>query len=78
MPGLATPEQLAELKAASGVPAEKLYLTLMIAHHEGGIEMAQAVLDRSTNRVVTALARGMIAAQQSEIDYMNELLAARN
>lgn len=77
MPGLATDEQMAELSAATGVEAEKLYLTLMIAHHVGGIDMAEAILDRSTNRVVTNLARGMIAAQQSEIDYMNELLAQR-
>lgn len=77
MPGLATDQQLAELSAATGVEAEKLYLTLMIAHHVGGIDMAEAILDRSTNRVVTNLARGMIAAQQSEIDYMNELLAQR-
>jgi uncharacterized protein (DUF305 family) len=77
MPGLATDEQMAELRAATGVEAEKLYLELMIAHHEGGIDMAEAILDRSTNRVVTSLARGMIAAQQSEIDYMNELLALR-
>lgn len=77
MPGLATDEQMAELSAATDVEAEKLYLTLMIAHHVGGIDMAEAILDRSTNRVVTNLARGMIAAQQSEIDYMNELLAQR-
>lgn len=77
MPGLATDEQMAELRAATGVEAEKLYLTLMIAHHVGGVDMAEAILDRSTNRVVTNLARGMIAAQQSEIDYMQELLALR-
>ncbi len=77
MPGLATDAQLAELRAATGVEAERLYLTLMIAHHRGGVEMAEAVLDRSTNRVVVNLARGMIAAQQSEIDYMEELLALR-
>lgn len=77
MPGLATDEQMAELSAARGVEAEKLYLTLMIAHHIGGIDMAEAILDRSTNHVVTNLARGMIAAQQSEIDYMKELLALR-
>ncbi|GAA3736723.1 DUF305 domain-containing protein [Leifsonia bigeumensis] len=77
MPGLATDEQMAELSAATGVEAENLYLTLMIAHHKGGIDMAEAILDRSTNRVVTNLARGMIAAQQSEIDYMQELLAQR-
>jgi uncharacterized protein (DUF305 family) len=77
MPGMATPEQLAELKSLTGVPAERLYLQLMITHHIAGVEMAQAILDRSTNRAVTDLARGMVAVQQSEIDYMNELLAKR-
>jgi uncharacterized protein (DUF305 family) len=74
MPGLATPEQMAELKSLSGVEADKLYLNLMIAHHIGGVDMAQAILDRSTNRAVTDLAKGMVLVQQSEIDYMNELL----
>jgi Uncharacterized protein conserved in bacteria len=77
MPGLATDAQMAQLKASTGVEAEKLYLHLMIAHHKGGIEMAEAILDRTDNRVVVNLAKGMIAAQQSEIDYMTELLSAR-
>ena len=78
MPGLATDAQMAQLKASTGVEAEKLYLHLMIAHHKGGIEMAEAILDRTDNRVVVNLAKGMIAAQQSEIDYMTELLSARD
>lgn len=77
MPGLATQDQMAELRAATGVEAETLYLELMIAHHIGGVDMAEAVLDRSTNRVVVTLARAMIAAQQSEIDYMELLLDER-
>ncbi len=77
MPGLATSAQLAELKASSGVEAEILYLQLMIAHHKGGVEMAQAVVDRSENRVVLNLATSMIVAQQSEINYMTEQLEAR-
>lgn len=77
MPGLATREQLAELDSLTGVAAESFYLELMIAHHQGGVEMAQAVLDRSTNRVVTNLARGMVTVQQSEIVYMQELLDER-
>ena len=77
MPGLATDAQIASLRSATGVEAEKLFLQLMIAHHEGGIEMAEAVLERSTNRTVDSLARGMVKAQQSEIDYMQELLAKR-
>lgn len=77
MPGIATPGQMEELKSLSGVAAENLYLKLMIAHHLGGIEMAEAILDRSTNRAVTNLARGMITVQQGEIGYMNDLLEER-
>jgi uncharacterized protein (DUF305 family) len=77
MPGLATPEQLAELKASSGLEAEKLFLTLMIAHHKGGVEMAEAVIARSDNRVVVDLATSIVQAQTSEIGLMQEMLAAR-
>ena len=77
MPGMATPEQLETLKSLSGVAAERLFLELMMAHHVAGVEMAEAILDRSTNPAVTSLARGILVAQQSEIDYMNDLLAER-
>jgi uncharacterized protein (DUF305 family) len=77
MPGLATPEQMAELRAADGVDAERLFLTLMIAHHRGGIEMAEAVLARSDDRQVGDFARGMIMTQESDIDAMEQMLEAR-
>ena len=77
MPGLATRAQVDELRAATGPAAEKLFLELMIAHHEGAIEMGDAVLTRTTVGVVTDFATGMILAQESEIGYMEELLAAR-
>ena len=75
MPGLATAEQLASLKAATGVEAERIFLTLMIAHHEGGVEMAEAVLERTNNRVVVKLATGIVQAQKSEIELMQGMLA---
>jgi len=77
MPGLATTAQMNELRAATGPAAEKLFLELMIAHHKGAIEMGDAVLTRTTVGVVTDFATGMILAQESEIGYMEELLAAR-
>ena len=77
MPGLATREQLDELATLSGRAAERRYLELMIAHHEGGVEMAEAVVARSSMPVVTDLANSMIAAQRSEIQLMQDLLAAR-
>ncbi|MBX3100363.1 MAG: DUF305 domain-containing protein [Salinibacterium sp.] len=77
MPGIATPAQLAELTASSGVEAEKLFLTLMIAHHQGGVDMAEAVLARTQNRVVVDLANSIVQAQSSEITVMEGMLAAR-
>lgn len=77
MPGLATSEQLAELASLSGVDAERYFLELMIAHHKGGVEMAEAVLARTETRVVVDLASSIVKAQQSEIELMEGMLAAR-
>ncbi len=78
MPGVATFEQMQELQQAEGVEAERLFLELMIAHHQGGVEMAEAVIARSTHPQVTGLAEGMVQLQSKELDYMSELLAARS
>jgi uncharacterized protein (DUF305 family) len=78
MPGMATFEQLQELGSLEGVEAERLFLELMIAHHRGGVEMAEAAVSRTTNPLVVTLAEAIIVAQQSEIDYMQTLLDARS
>jgi uncharacterized protein (DUF305 family) len=78
MPGLATPEQMAELSSLTGVEAERMFLTLMIAHHRGGLEMAEALLERSDYPSVTALARGVVTVQTTEISVMEAMLAARS
>ena len=77
MPGLATREQLQQLSASEGVDAERLFLQLMIAHHQGGVEMAEAIVERSSYRVVLDLANGIVQAQSSEIDLMKRMLAER-
>ncbi|NQX10785.1 DUF305 domain-containing protein [Microbacteriaceae bacterium VKM Ac-2855] len=77
MPGMATSDQIAQLRAASGVAEDRLFLQLMIAHHEGAIEMAEALLARSTNGVVTDFADRLIVAQTAEISQMQAMLEAR-
>ncbi len=77
MPGMATPEQVKELSAASGVAAERLFLTLMISHHRGALDMSTAVLERSQHPTVQAFARAVLLSQQSEIDLMTGMLADR-
>lgn len=39
MPGMLSPEEMAELANSSGAPFDRLFLTLMIRHHQGAVEM---------------------------------------
>jgi uncharacterized protein (DUF305 family) len=75
MPGMATGEQLLALAEASGAEFDSLWLELMIAHHEGAIEMAEQVADTTEDLEVRALAAEIIAAQGAEIERMQELQA---
>ncbi|SHJ59684.1 Uncharacterized conserved protein, DUF305 family [Nocardiopsis flavescens] len=77
MPGLATEEQLDELRGAEGVEAEIVFLELMTAHHLGGIVMAEAEADLGREAMVVGFAEGMIEAQGAEVDLMERMLADR-
>ena len=74
MPGMATKAEMDQLTTLEDSEAEKLFLELMIRHHQGGVMMAEGVINRSDNEPVTRLAQTMVDGQQAEIDYMNELL----
>ena len=74
MPGMATKAEMDQLMSLEDEAAEKLFLELMIRHHQGGVMMAEGVIERSDNETVTRLAQTMVNGQQAEIDYMNELL----
>jgi uncharacterized protein (DUF305 family) len=77
MPGMATPEQLAQLETSTGVEAERLFLELMIDHHTAGAEMAEAGAELSETAQVRSLATKMATAQQSEIGALQDLLDRR-
>lgn len=74
MPGMATPEQLNQLRGLEGVAADGLFLQLMIAHHRSGVAMGEAALARAEHPEVRALAQSIVDAQASEIALMQELL----
>ena len=77
MPGMASAEDVAALAAADGAEAELLFLRLMIAHHEGGVAMAEAAADLAGRPEVTRLATAMSVTQSAEIASMEELLRRR-
>jgi uncharacterized protein (DUF305 family) len=77
MMGMATPEQLNQLKTLPVAEAETTFLQLMIRHHQGGVMMAQEALQQTDRPEVVRLATAIIEAQEGEIDYMQELLQQR-
>jgi uncharacterized protein (DUF305 family) len=77
MPGMATDEEIEQLRTLPLEEAEILFLQLMIRHHQGGVEMAEAYLDRGDNEAVTLMAERIEQFQNIEIDAMNFLLEQR-
>jgi uncharacterized protein (DUF305 family) len=77
MPGMATPAEVAELRTLPLERAEGQFLALMVAHHAGGVAMAEAGATLAEDPQVVALAQGIAAAQASEIDYLQSLREQR-
>lgn len=74
--GMMSDDDMSSLMGASGPEFDQMWLTMMIEHHEGAIEMSQTQLDEGTNPEARALAEDIIDAQQSEIELMNEMLGS--
>jgi uncharacterized protein (DUF305 family) len=77
MAGMATPEQMAELARAEGADFDRLFLKLMIAHHEGAIRMVEELLEQpgsAYDPVLLQFTTDVTNGQTAEIERMNALL----
>jgi uncharacterized protein (DUF305 family) len=74
MPGLATETQLDELASASGNTADRLFVELMTAHHEAGIDMAEFAAENASDDDVQAFADSMAEGQRDDIVEMEVVL----
>lgn len=78
MAGMASPEQMKALAAAKGVDFDRQFLTLMIAHHEGAVEMVEKLLDEdgtAADPVLYQFVSDIDSEQTGEIERMDKLLA---
>ncbi len=75
MSGMMSEQDMTVLKDAQGVDASKLFLTQMIAHHEGAITMAQNEIKDGQYPPAVTMAHAIVTTQQQEIDTMKDILA---
>jgi uncharacterized protein (DUF305 family) len=74
MRGMMSPEDMRQLERSSGSEFDRLFLEMMIRHHEGAITMAQAELGAGQDAAAKQLAQQITGTQQAEIDRMKSLL----
>ena len=74
MSGMLSGEDIMKLSSLRGAEFDRAWMTGMIAHHEGAIEMAKDVLKDGKDTAVKALANLVATAQDSEILEMKKLL----
>ena len=75
--GMATPEQMAELAASDGTAFDRLFLAVMIPHHEGAVKMVKELLDQpgsAYDPVLFEFTSEVTNGQTAEIERMNALL----
>ena len=79
MAGMASPEDMARLAELEGTEFDRLFLTLMIAHHEGAITMVEDLLEQpgsAYDPVLFQFVNDVQNDQSSEIERMNAMLAS--
>ena len=64
------------ISSDESIPFDQRFLTAMISHHQGAIEMAQMAQQMAERQEIKDLADAIITAQQAEIKQMQEWLQA--
>lgn len=74
MPGMMGESEMNDLDTATGSGFDRMFLTMMIEHHTGAIEMAKTEQADGQNKDAVALAKKIEADQTAEIAVMKDLL----
>ena len=74
MPGMMSGDQMQQLESASGAAFDKMFLELMIVHHQGAVEMAETEIADGSNPEAVALAQKIKSDQTAEIAEIQALL----
>lgn len=73
VPGMMAHEDMKRLQGLSGAAFDKAFLEMMIAHHEGAIEMARPQVAAGQYKPAKDLAAKVLKDQTDEIEQMRKL-----
>ena len=76
MGGMMDEDDMSSLKGGSGTNFDRMFLQMMIRHHEGAVEAAKSVQENGKSAEVKALAEKIEADQTAEITQMKQLLGS--
>ncbi|MDQ2756670.1 MAG: DUF305 domain-containing protein [Actinomycetota bacterium] len=76
MDGMMSDQQMTDLGATTGKAFDRMWLELMISHHQGAVAMSTTELSAGQNPAAKTLAQSIIDGQSAEITTMKRLLAA--
>jgi uncharacterized protein (DUF305 family) len=79
MAGMASPEEMAELATLDGTDFDRLFLALMITHHEGAVKMVEELLElpgSAYDPVLFQFTDDVTNDQTTEIERMNAILVS--
>ncbi|WP_113700716.1 DUF305 domain-containing protein [Nonomuraea lactucae] len=74
MPGMMSAEDMKKLEGAKEATFDKRFTQMMIAHHEGAIEMARTEQAKGVNPEAKELAKTIETSQQAEVEQMRKIL----
>ncbi|MGL5816336.1 MAG: DUF305 domain-containing protein [Phycicoccus sp.] len=74
MPGMASEAEVQRLAAATGVAADRLFLTLMIRHHQGALSMVERHAPNSSDVQVEKTAAEIFSTQSKQIGQLQGML----
>ncbi|MBE7191373.1 MAG: DUF305 domain-containing protein [Gordonia polyisoprenivorans] len=72
--GMMSAADMAKLQTLSGAQFDREWLTMMVAHHTGAIDMANKEIRSGKSPDAKALAQQIVNAQRAEIATMTKLL----
>jgi len=72
--GMMSDQEIAGLKKATGSAFDRMWLQMMVKHHQGAIAMAKTALEQGANPEAKKLARSIIDGQSAEIAEMSSIL----